>query len=209
VEYDEDKEEQGPNHPLCRHCNARARPNILMFDDGNWISNSEHRRAYNRWWKKHRKRMKDNKQLKLVVLEIGAGVRIPTVRENSEKLMKKLPMGQARLIRINPDFELADSSHGAVSTSIIPIKENALSALKKIDCAMKSIKPDWAAAAAAAAAAATGSKKQVDTDARNGSGGRAKTPATVAWKRAEATLRKAALEKNRQAATSKPPPPFR
>jgi hypothetical protein len=28
---------------------------------------------------------------------------------------------------INPDFELADSSHGAVSTSIIPIKEGALS----------------------------------------------------------------------------------
>ena len=46
--------------------------------------------------------MKANKQLKFVVLEIGAGVRIPTVRENSEKLMKKLPMGQARLIRINP-----------------------------------------------------------------------------------------------------------
>jgi NAD-dependent SIR2 family protein deacetylase len=94
--------EQGPNHPRCPRCNARARPNILMFDDGYWIGNSPQRRSYNRWWKKHKKLMKANKQLKFVVLEIGAGVRIPTVRENLEKLMKKLPMGQARLIRINP-----------------------------------------------------------------------------------------------------------
>ena len=200
------EEEQGPNHPRCMQCSARARPNILMFDDGYWIRNSAQRRGYNRWWKKHRKRMKDSKQLKFVVLEIGAGVRIPTVRENSEKLMKKLPMGQARLIRINPDFELADSSHGAVSTSIIPIKENALSALQKIDCAMQAIKSDWTAAAGGKAAAATGASKLVDSDARNSGGVRLMTPATLGWKRAEATLRKAALAKTREGLMSKTPP---
>ena len=42
-------------------------------------------------------------------------------------------MGQARLIRINPDFELADSKHSAVVTSTIPIRSGAGDALRKID----------------------------------------------------------------------------
>jgi NAD-dependent SIR2 family protein deacetylase len=240
--------EQGPNHPRCPRCNARARPNILMFDDGYWIGNSPQRRSYNRWWKKHKKLMKANKQLKFVVLEIGAGVRIPTVRENSEKLMKKLPMGQARLIRINPvrpaafclpatclrtashrppcslsgvpcqcltvwcgaavrfqDFELADSSHGAVSTSIIPIKEGALSALKKIDSAMAEITKAEAAEAAAAKAGAEAASARA-----GGQQQRARTPANLAWKRAEGALRKAAAAKSRAStAPSNPPAPFR
>ena len=171
--------EQGPNHPRCQRCSARARPNILMFDDGFWTGNPPEQKVYSRWWKSHRKRLKANKQLKFVVLEIGAGVRIPTVRNNSEKLMKKLPMGQGRLIRINPDFELADSSHGAVSTSIIPIKEGALSALVKIDAAMVEIQKAEAEESAAVEAAKAGRR----------------TPATEAWQRAEGALRRAAAAK--------------
>ena len=88
-------------------------------------------------------------------------------------------MSQGRLIRINPDFELADSSHGAVSTSIIPIKENALSALEKIDEAMKAIQKAEAEETAAVEAAKAGKR----------------TPATEAWQRAEGALRRAAAAK--------------
>ena len=128
-----------PNHPRCPRCNARARPNILMFEDGDWVGNAAKKRAYKRWWLAQKKRLRADKKLKFVIVEIGAGVRIPTVRQNSERLLRKLPMGQARLIRINPDFELADSKHPAVVTSTIPIRSGAGDALRKIDDAMGAI----------------------------------------------------------------------
>lgn len=74
--------------PRCPYCGEVARPNILMFGDGGWLSHrSELQEAnLNAWLRKiHRP----------VVIEIGAGQSIPTVRR----------FGEARngfLIRINP-----------------------------------------------------------------------------------------------------------
>jgi hypothetical protein len=92
-----------------------------------------------KWWRRQKAQFKSDAKRKLVILEIGCGKRIPTVRNASEKKVKSLRMGSARLIRINPDFELADSSHAAVATSIISIKDSALSALQKIDASMTEI----------------------------------------------------------------------
>jgi hypothetical protein len=97
------------------------------------------RRLFRRWWHRRRRECSAEQQRKLVVLEIGCGRRIPTCRQQSERIMRRLRMGQGRLIRINPDFEGADSNHPTVSTSIISIKETALAALRKIDRAMQSM----------------------------------------------------------------------
>ena len=122
---------------VCRHCRSeRARPNILMFDDGGWVGNPKGKWRYKRWLRRQKRRLKEDCTRKLVILEIGCGKRIPTVRQADENLVKSLRMGQARLIRINPDFERADSSNAAVSTSIISIKDSGLAALQKIDAAM-------------------------------------------------------------------------
>jgi len=80
--------------PSCPHCNGPARPNVLMFGDFGWIADAceaQHRR-YREWLDQL-----GGKQL--VIIEIGAGLAVPTVRMESEALAA---VGAATLIRINP-----------------------------------------------------------------------------------------------------------
>jgi NAD-dependent SIR2 family protein deacetylase len=74
--------------PTCPDCSALARPNILMFGDGQWIARrSELQEQRLQQWLASVDR--------LVVIEIGAGLQVPTVRRFSESC-------GGRLIRINP-----------------------------------------------------------------------------------------------------------
>lgn len=78
--------------PVCPHCGAVARPNILMFGDGNWVKQREQEQAAKlEAWLQTAKR--------LVVLEIGAGTKIASVRHFSQRVVQKFG---GRLIRINP-----------------------------------------------------------------------------------------------------------
>lgn len=81
--------------PICRHCGGLARPNILMFGDGEWLERrtAEQAQRFYRW-----RRSVD----RLLVIEIGAGTAIPTVRYLGESQ-------GAPMIRINPR-EAATSS---------------------------------------------------------------------------------------------------
>lgn len=74
--------------PRCDSCGSPARPNVLMFNDGDWLDQRTGRQAI---------RLYDwlAKVKKLVVIELGAGTAIPTVRHLSER-------GGGTLIRINP-----------------------------------------------------------------------------------------------------------
>ena len=74
--------------PRCSTCGDIARPNILMFDDGDWIEHRTERQMV---------RLRDRlaKVKKLVVIELGAGTAIPTVRLFGERAC-------GTLIRINP-----------------------------------------------------------------------------------------------------------
>jgi NAD-dependent SIR2 family protein deacetylase len=74
--------------PTCPHCGALARPNILLFGDYDWIaSRTEAQEARLHQW------LASIEQP--VVIEIGAGKAIPTVRRFSERV-------GPRVIRINP-----------------------------------------------------------------------------------------------------------
>lgn len=75
--------------PRCPQCGALARPNILMFDDWNWLEqrSAAQERRLQRW-------LGDTERL--LVIEIGAGTRVSTVRRLSELV-------GGVLIRINPD----------------------------------------------------------------------------------------------------------
>lgn len=78
--------------PTCPHCGGPARPNVLMFDDGGWIGVRQQRQAMRRLeWLEGVRRP--------VVIEIGAGINIATVRHLSEQAVLR---HQAALIRINP-----------------------------------------------------------------------------------------------------------
>ncbi|WP_158938573.1 Sir2 family NAD-dependent protein deacetylase [Burkholderia sp. S171] len=80
--------------PSCPHCGAMARPNILMFGDVDWVAQrTERQEARLHAWLAGTERP--------VVIEIGAGKTIPTVRRFSERV-------GPRVIRINPrDFAIA------------------------------------------------------------------------------------------------------
>lgn len=65
--------------PSCQRCGELARPNILMFGDHNWVGDRSQDTldALTRW---RRERRGD----RLVVVELGAGTALPTVRRHAE-----------------------------------------------------------------------------------------------------------------------------
>ncbi|TVT21607.1 NAD-dependent protein deacetylase [Amycolatopsis acidiphila] len=77
--------------PDCLVCGSLARPNILMFGDFDWISrrSDEQLRAVNEWRRAHPN---------LVVVELGAGKAVPTVRRYAELASAST----GALVRINP-----------------------------------------------------------------------------------------------------------
>lgn len=104
--------------PRCRHCGAVARPNILMFGDWGWISKRSdvQRSLFYSFLERHRDK-------KMLVIEVGAGKAIPTIRRISEMIGSSY---RAIVIRINPREPEIDLPH-------ISVKDTALKAIKKID----------------------------------------------------------------------------
>ena len=104
--------------PNCPGCQTMARPNILMFQDGTWVSRHVRQQLerYERW-------LANLAGKSLVVLEIGAGTAVPTVRMEAERLAT-LP--GATLIRINP--RESECPAGALA-----IEQPALEALQSLD----------------------------------------------------------------------------
>jgi len=80
--------------PKCIRCGGVARPNILMFGDYSWLSDRtrEQERAFDEF-------LVDHRAERMVVLEMGAGTSIPTIRYMGERMAAS---GRATLIRINP-----------------------------------------------------------------------------------------------------------
>ncbi len=82
--------------PLCPRCGSLARPNVLMFDDWNWLSQraESQARLESRWLEA----VADNRA-RVVVVEMGAGTSIPSVRHFSHRISHEFG---GRIIRINP-----------------------------------------------------------------------------------------------------------
>jgi len=74
--------------PVCNNCGDILRPNILMFDDWHWIAKNYHIQSknYKNWLSKTQNR---------VIIELGAGTAIPSIRNHGEQ-------NKGFLIRINP-----------------------------------------------------------------------------------------------------------
>lgn len=117
--------------PVCGRCGGLARPNILMFEDRRWRedrSNAQ-QQAQQRWLAQLRR------STKLVLVEIGAGTAIPSVRYFSRCVSEQYG---ARIIRINPrEPEVANAND-------VSIASGALLALEEIDAALKRLpKPHY------------------------------------------------------------------
>jgi NAD-dependent SIR2 family protein deacetylase len=110
--------------PRCPSCGELARPNILMFGDWTWASDeAERKQRQLEVWLRGTTRP--------VVLELGAGTAVPTVRQFSQSL--RVP-----LIRINPDVP---ATH---ARSRVEIPLGARDALFRIATSLAVRRPDVA-----------------------------------------------------------------
>jgi NAD-dependent SIR2 family protein deacetylase len=118
VEVDEDTFRAVSALPECPNCGAVARPNVLMFGDWHWIPGrtGEQEQRFSRW-------LAAAAGPRLVIVEIGAGSAVPTVRMTSERVASR---SGATLVRINPREPQAPLGH-------VGIAANALEALEAID----------------------------------------------------------------------------
>jgi NAD-dependent SIR2 family protein deacetylase len=107
-----------PPLPDCPNCGALARPNILMFGDWHWDSSrsdAQHRRM-TAW-------LRALGPARLVIVELGAGQAVPTVRIACEEIAS---LCRGTLIRINPREPDVPPGH-------LSIPSGALAALQALD----------------------------------------------------------------------------
>ena len=85
-----------PPLPACPQCGALARPAILMFGDGGWDSSRSDAQGWrmSRWLD-----TLASGPSRLVIVELGAGTAVPSVRYQSESVARR---HRGTLIRINP-----------------------------------------------------------------------------------------------------------
>jgi NAD-dependent SIR2 family protein deacetylase len=107
--------------PKCPRCGGLARPNILMFGDFAWdgVLTEAQEQRMSAWLTKV-----DRADARLVVIEMGAGTAVPTVRMTSERVVRRHE--KATLIRINVREPLVPAGH-------VGIAQGALAALTAID----------------------------------------------------------------------------
>jgi NAD-dependent SIR2 family protein deacetylase len=117
VEVDEATIRATSELPSCPQCRELARPNILMFDDAEWDFTrlQVQYAAYQAWLRLAKKR-------RIVAVEMGAGLAIPTVRIECEE-------EAGALIRINP--REPETPPGGIG---LPL--GALDALTRIDAVL-------------------------------------------------------------------------
>lgn len=113
VEVNEETIRAAAPLPTCPGCGAIARPNVLMFNDGDWDSSRTdgQQQRYHDW-------LRRSKGRRIVAIELGAGLAIPTVRVECQTRADLL-------VRINP--REAEVSAG------ISVPLGALEALESID----------------------------------------------------------------------------
>ncbi|MDD7938712.1 NAD-dependent protein deacetylase [Actinomycetospora lutea] len=121
VVIDEDTMRARPPLPTCPRCGRVARPNILMFGDGSWVPGHHgERMAAHRAW------LRGVDARRLVVVELGAGTAVPTVRRHAELAAA----ASGALVRIN--VREPEIRHGRG----VPLASGARATLEAIDAAL-------------------------------------------------------------------------
>ena len=109
--------------PKCPECQRFARPNILMFGDYSWLSKRSSIQEDN-----FDEFLQFNNNKKIVVIELGAGSSIPTIRHLSEQLGQR---HQATVLRINPREAHIRAPHFSFSGGAVEVLTQIQNALTK------------------------------------------------------------------------------
>lgn len=107
--------------PTCPGCGALARPNILMFGDAEWdeTRTASQETTMNTWLAS----LYENPGTRLLIVECGAGLAIPTVRHMSEYAAARQ---RGTLVRINPrDAAVPHLQYGIATGALEGIRQLA------------------------------------------------------------------------------------
>lgn len=156
------------NHPKCPDCSHPLRPNVMMFGDRFYTPNKLSESAYITWEEILEDAIENHRNLSGVVLELGCGVRVPSVRLECEMVIRDTLLrirarrpsptpspspglaageGQIQLIRVNLDHAEeweTKTEHGEeqeldVGPRITGLNMGCLKALESIDGILKSL----------------------------------------------------------------------
>jgi NAD-dependent SIR2 family protein deacetylase len=107
--------------PRCVRCHGVARPNILMFGDGAWLSSRTEAQAlrFEAW-------LAERGEEPLVILELGAGTAVPTIRWHSERLGAR---PGSTLVRVNPREPDVRPPHLSIPSGALEALEGIAAAL--------------------------------------------------------------------------------
>jgi len=108
--------------PACRNCGRVARPNILMFGDGAWLPDRSALQG-----RRFQAFLDEHGTERVVVLEIGAGTAVATIRWISERT-GRIP--GSLVVRVNPREADIRPPH-------LALPQGALEALRAIDRALR------------------------------------------------------------------------
>ncbi len=110
--------------PRCIRCGTLARPHVLMFDDRGWIDGlSEKRKCFDRWLES---------TSHPVVVEIGAGTALPSVRHFTRNVIRN---HGGSVVRINPRDWAVPEGDG------VGLAVGALDGLREIDSCLSGRQP--------------------------------------------------------------------
>ncbi|CAF1302701.1 unnamed protein product [Adineta ricciae] len=121
--------------PLCLHCSHLARPNILMFNDRQYAGE-----RYNEQIDRYEQFKMDiiETKSKLLIIELGAGTTVPSVRNESELAFKNKKW-VANFVRINSSVEhstIEDCYKNKANRLTFKLTMDALAAMTLIDQAL-------------------------------------------------------------------------
>jgi len=135
------------NHPKCPRCGEAARPAINMFCDWGWKQCTQQEQRWRAWCAAVEQTMLSRRprpqRVRAVVLEIGCGNNVPTVRSNSEQLLQQWRSAgaDACLVRVNPQLPFGDYPEfrpdGRQGQCVVSIVGSALASIQKIDAAFR------------------------------------------------------------------------
>ncbi len=103
--------------PRCE-CERILRPNILMFNDWDWVGTKydEQEWRYNDF-------IESNRHKRVCIIELGAGTAIPSIRHLGERILNEIQA--SIMIRINPT-----DANGPKNERFFSIASGALAGLK-------------------------------------------------------------------------------
>jgi len=135
------------NHPTCPKCNSPARPAILMFSDGMFKDLDPQEDRWEAWSEAVElqaiDKAKAESALRVVILEIGAGGNVTTIRSRSEMCLERWSDefgADVKLVRVNPDYPCGDgckfTPEASEASKVVSIMSRGLESIRKIDAAV-------------------------------------------------------------------------